>query len=220
MSAARPLDDWIDDDVIDALVRGGAVDSPLAPLGAFARRVQALGDGPAPPPSAALTGLLTARARSASGLRRKVVAGIVLATTGVVGAGAAGVLPAAATRAVREAIEEVSPVGFPPPAGDTPSTHGDRVSADATGESDGQHGVDGPDVADTAPGADHRADPTTGDVPGQTGVTGQDRAAETPAGTPGPATGAGQDDGDGQGAKPGPGPGTGQGEPPRDTPGG
>ena len=48
-----------------------------------------------------------------------------------------------------------------------PGEHGDRVSPDTTGESDGEPGVDGPAVAEQAPGAAHRpAEP-----PGASGGT-------------------------------------------------
>ena len=125
------------------------------------------------------------------------------AAAGVVGAGAAGVLPGPASGIVRDAIEVVTPVEF----GDTdprgggprggeadrrdsddapgdaqdpslPGEHGDRVSSDATGESDGEPGVDGPTVAEQAPGAANR--PTV--PPGQPGGT---PPATTPQGTPG-----------------------------------
>jgi hypothetical protein len=126
----------------------------------------------------------------------------------VAGAAAAGVLPGGADSAVRRAIELVTPVeltdsddhqdnrdigrsdrsGADQPTdvtGDAqvpslPGEHGDRVSADATGESDGEPGVDGPTVADEAPGAAHRpAAP-----PGDTAVTPQ--AGDEPATSGGP----------------------------------
>jgi hypothetical protein len=190
----------IDDDAIEALISGEAVDSPLALLDAFVRAVRGLGAEPSPSPSAELAGLMSARARPAAGLARRVAAGAALTAAGIAAAGAAGVLPAAATGAVRDAIAVVTPLGSGDPAGDAPS-HGDRVSDDATGQSDGEPGVVGSDVADQAPGAAHRADPATGDVPGQTDVTGVDRAAETPAAphlpsSSGPPQSSGPDDDD------------------------
>jgi hypothetical protein len=81
--------------------------------------------------------------------------GTSLAAAGVAGAGVAGVLPAAANDAVRGAIEVVTPVEF---HGNDTTNFGDRVSADATGDSDGENGVDGQQIADEAPGAANRPD--------------------------------------------------------------
>jgi hypothetical protein len=171
-----------DDEALEALVRGEAVDSQLAPLDAFARAVRELGAEPSPSPSAELAGLMSARARPAAGLARRVAAGAALTAGGITSAGVAGVVPAAATEAVRDVIEVVTP-GSTGPGDEAPDTSefGDRVSDDATGASDGEPGVVGREIAEMAPGAAHRADPATGDVPGTSGVTGLDRAAETPA---------------------------------------
>ena len=61
---------------------------------------------------------------------------------------------------------------------------GSVVSSDATGESDGEPGVDGSEISEMAPGAQHRpVDP--GQAPAQAGapgdVAGLDQATETPA---------------------------------------
>jgi hypothetical protein len=128
----------------------------------------------------------SALARAAGvGLVVKVGFAASAAAAGVVGAGAAGVLPGGADRVVRDAIEVVTPVEFTddgqvddrgvggrgpsgptvepgdaepgdPDAPSDPGEHGDRVSSDATGTSDGEPGVDGPAVAQDAPGATHR----------------------------------------------------------------
>jgi hypothetical protein len=137
------------------------------------------------------------------GLAAKIGVATTAAAAGVAGAGAAGVLPGSAGSAVRGAIEAVTPVEFSDrgdrpderrgstadqdmPDGVTgeaddpslPGEHGDRVSSDATGEADGEPGVDGPTVADQAPGATNRpAEPT-----GETGVT---PPAGSAPGTPG-----------------------------------
>ncbi len=122
---------------------------------------------------------------TASGLRlvAKVGVATTAVAVSVVGAAAAGVLPGDTDGPVRRAIEAVSPVEFSDgrdrqedrdtdradrggpdvtadQPGDTdvpslPGEHGDRVSSDATGEADGESGVDGPTVADQAPGAAH-----------------------------------------------------------------
>ena len=104
-------------------------------------------------------------------------------TTVVLGAaGAAGALPAPADHAVRSVIESVSPVDFDEPGDRSSGRFGAEVSTDATGESDGSNGVDGPAIAASNPGAEHRTDPAApDDAPGQTGETGLTRANQTPA---------------------------------------
>jgi hypothetical protein len=208
---------WLaDDDAIEAILRGDGVDSTLAPLAAFAQGVRDLGNEQVPVASAALAALFVPesppehadelggkRKMNGSGaatafgkvaglsLLAKIGLGTSVAAASVASAGAAGVLPGPATDAVRGAIEVVSPVEFDdsdPAAPDHPDNFGDRVSDDATGESDGTKGVDGQEIRDEAPGADNRG--THGNAPaeppGQSGVTGQDRAAQTPAADHGP----------------------------------
>jgi hypothetical protein len=130
--------------------------------------------------------------------------GTSLAAAGVAGAGAAGVMPTAANNAVRGAIEVVSPLEFGPHDDDTPTDNfGNRVSADATGDSDGVNGVEGRQIADDAPGAVHRPDPGAVDEsPGQSGDPGLARANDTPAAPHAPdslppAASEGDPDGDG-----------------------
>ncbi|HKE74393.1 MAG TPA: hypothetical protein VKB57_12305 [Acidimicrobiales bacterium] len=136
------------------------------------------------------------------GLVAKLGLGTSIAAAGVVGAGVVGMLPASANQAVRGAVEVVTPVNFDKP--DKPN-FGQRVSADATGDSDGEHGVDGQQISDEAPGAAHRNGGARPDEPpGQSGVTGQARADQTPAAdhapdTPGaPSADAGKPDTAGQ----------------------
>ena len=108
--------------------------------------------------------------------------GATLTAIGVLGAGAAGALPAPADEAVRDAIETVSPIAFDAADDDPPARFGAQVSADATGESDGEEGVDGLSIAATTPGSSHRADPAAPDAPpGQAAETGLSRANQTPA---------------------------------------
>jgi hypothetical protein len=116
------------------------------------------------------------------GLVAKVGLGASLAAAGIAGAGTAGALPAPADRAVRDAIETVSPIELTGSGEATTEPFGEQVSADATAESDSDKGVDGRVIAADAPGADHRADPAApADAPGQTGDTGLSRANDTPA---------------------------------------
>ena len=135
------------------------------------------------------------RIESAAGLGSKVASlglvaklglGTTIAAAGVVGAGVAGMLPASANEAVRGAVEAVTPVNFDKP--DKPN-FGQRVSADARGDSDGENGVDGQQISDEAPGAAHRNGGARPDQPpGQAGVTGQARAGQTPAADHAPDT--------------------------------
>lgn len=138
------------------------------------------------------------------GVVAKVGLAATTAAAGVVGAGAAGMLPGEASRVVRDAIEVVTPVEFRddeqgdrqgdggqvgggPGANDggdatdsgspsEPGDHGDRVSTDATGESDGDPGVDGSEISQDAPGASQRPSET----PGQDDTTGPPADAGTP----------------------------------------
>jgi hypothetical protein len=128
------------------------------------------------------------------GLAAKIGIGVTVVTASVAGAGAAGVLPDQANDRARDAIETLAPVEFGSPADDHRQDGGDPagnrdenfgsvVSSDATGESDGQPGVDGSEISSLAPGAAHRpVDP--GQAPAQAGQpesTGLDQATETPA---------------------------------------
>jgi hypothetical protein len=224
------------EELIEAIVWGDPVPEAFEPLEAFAEQVRRLGCAPAPPPSPELAKLLAGRdadlvvvgipgGRSerkrmpgidrVAGLTGKVASlglvaklglGASLAAAAAAGAGAAGVLPASANHAVRGAIENVTPVEFDS-NGDDGSNFGDRVSADATGESDGEHGVDGQQISDEAPGADNRPDSGPADeAPGQSGETGLTRANQTPGAenapdTPGAASAdaeQGDPDGDGE----------------------
>ena len=191
---------WLlDDETSEAIMRCDEVDPRLDHLAAFAKQVRDLGDGPSPPASPALRALIgsgglpgrgparrsrtlakrttptTGKIRSL-GLAAKLGVGTAVAAVGMAGAAAAGVLPDQASDAVRHAVEAVTPVEFIEPADEHPTNFGDGVSKDATGASDGQHGVDGDVISDEAPGAAHR--PTD---PGKPAATGLDRAGQTPA---------------------------------------
>lgn len=202
--------DWLlDDDAIESIVRGDEVDAHFEPLAAFARQVRALGDEPVPTASPALRALIaqggtpgtsatrstrmlaqgvTTAAGKRSGLRlaAKLGLGAAVATATMAGAAAAGVLPDRANDAVRDAIEAVTPLEHPEPANEHPTNFGDRVSNDATGQSDGDNGVDGDVISDEAPGAAHRpTDP--GQSPG--GLHPADQVPGSPATEPhGPPT--------------------------------
>ncbi len=193
---------FLDDRAIEALIDGDDVAADLRPLALFASGVRAEGERRAPRPSPALARVIAAGGGSVSpdpdavagatdpltsrrrltlakvaglGLVAKLTLGAGAAAAGVVGAGAAGVLPGEANHVVRDAIEMVTPVVFsrdddPGTTPDTPTgTGGDNggsVSSDATGESDGVPGVDGGEVSDNAPGASVRP----GDPPGSDGA--------------------------------------------------
>ena len=169
----------LDDDTIESIVRGDEVDPYFEPLAAFARQVRTLGDEPVPTPSPALRALIAqagtseprARRRSRmlargatptpgnrTGLRltAKVGLGAAVATVTMAGAAAAGVLPDRANDAVRNAIAAVTPLDDTEPATEHPTDFGEWISNDATGQSDGDSGVDGGEISDEAPGAAHR----------------------------------------------------------------
>ena len=191
---------WLlDDETSEAIVRCDEVDPRLERLAHFAKQVRELGDGPSPPASAELRALIASGGRpgrgaisrsrmrvertmpatrkiSRLGLAAKLGVGTAVAAVGMAGAAAAGVLPDQANDAVRHAVEAVTPVEFTEPANEHPTNFGERVSRDATGASDGEHGVDGDTISDEAPGAAHRLA-----HPGTPKAKGHDRAAETPA---------------------------------------
>jgi hypothetical protein len=196
--SATPL---FSDDLIEAVV----ADRPLGPAHAslvtFARSVRALGEGPAPRPSAELAALLEhgldtaaeatgvpegpTAARAAGwaarvaglGIVAKVALGSSLAAAGVGAAGAAGVLPAPANDTVRHAIESVTPVEF-----DDGGAGSDRPAPSSTAPAGDEGDGTDPTVGNDATGADH---PSGGSAveepPGQSGETGLTQANETPA---------------------------------------
>jgi hypothetical protein len=135
------------------------------------------------------------------GLVAKAALGASTAGVAVVAAGASGALPDTFDQKVQGAIEAVTPIEFDDPGdsrdsggpgredGTEPGSFGDRVSRDATGESDGQPGVDGDEISDEAPGSEQRPD--------QPGSTGLDQADETPAGPNLPTEPGDRDDGGG-----------------------
>jgi hypothetical protein len=100
------------------------------------------------------------------GLVARLGLGTSIAAAGVASAGVAGVLPAGANDVVRGAIEVVSPIEFDSNNGGGTTNFGDRVSSDATGESDGEKGVDGQQIAEEAPGAANRPASGPAEAPG------------------------------------------------------
>ncbi|HEX5947030.1 MAG TPA: hypothetical protein VFY82_12165 [Acidimicrobiales bacterium] len=247
----------LDDATIEAILVGDlpAAHSPLAAFTAAAREI---GDRPAPRPSPELAHLITNGSVTATatapiaaepapasldtrrrrrhtlakvaglGMVAKVGLAASAAAAGVVGAGAAGMLPGEASRVVRDAIEVVTPVDFPgdeqtdrldegdrdgvaddtgdgPDADGTgdpsdPGEHGDRVSGDATGNSDGDPGVDGAAISDDAPGASHRPSetPAQEDAPGPPADAGTPPVTVAPVvpGSSSPSSTAGQPGGE------------------------
>jgi hypothetical protein len=191
---------WLlDDETTEAIMRCDAVDPRLEHLAVFAKQVRELGDGPPPPASLELEALIASGGRPGNGttgsrnmladptmpatgrvvhlgFAAKLGLGTAVAAVSMAGAAAAGVLPDAAQSAVRHAVEAVTPVEFTEPGEERPTNFGERVSNDATGASDGDHGVDGDVISDEAPGAVHR--PTD---PAGSADSGLDRAGDTPA---------------------------------------
>jgi hypothetical protein len=219
----------LDDETIEAIVAGDAVDARFDQLAAFAHQARKLRDEPLPPPSTALSTVFAGRGPTASvihprrlaagfakvaglGAVAKIGLGSFAAAASVVGAGAAGVLPDDANDQVRGAIEVLTPVDFGDSDGDggaedpahrggdnRPAGAGDfgeRVSSDATGESDGRPGVDGREVSEHAPGAANR--------PEDPGAQGRGRADGTPAAphVPGDPGGPGGPNGPGPAGEP------------------
>jgi hypothetical protein len=195
----------IPDDIIEAIVAERSVRPPYACLVGLADDVRAVGDGPAPDPSAELAALLRgSRAGSAAfaedmptgvavrrrpslatkvaglGVLAKVGLGTSIAAAGVIGGGAAGVLPGGAADVVRSAVEAISPfeLGGSPP--EQPVSKPDAGSSRDSGT--GSDGSDG--ATDAEDGSGGSRGPRANGVdepPGQTSDTGLTRANETPA---------------------------------------
>ena len=127
--------------------------------------------------------MIAASKLASLGLAAKVGLGVTVVSASAAGAGAAGVLPDQVNERARTAIEAVTPVDFEDPATeDHEENFGSVVSSDATGESDGQPGVDGSEISDMAPGAEHRPS-DAGQAPVEGGapdVTGLDQATDAP----------------------------------------
>lgn len=176
----------LDDATIDALVRGDEVHPRHDDLAAFVAGVRATADRPPPSPSSTLATLMVAgpMITDRPGVRRRrttraaparvpgrplaVKIGAAVATAAaVVGAGAAGVLPAGADTVVRSAIEAVTPVEFTTgdQAPDSSTDEPERLS-DAPGAVPGDRSMDQPSGqgADGADGEPRRdADGTSGE---------------------------------------------------------
>lgn len=162
--------------VVAMVDRPGPATEPTDVAGAHRSNGSSAPTGPTQP-----TGSLERPGTVGAGRRRiaKVVLGVAVATAGVAGAGAVGILPAAANDAVRSAIEAVTPVHFADRS-DAPTNAGDHGSDAPTSDDHGSGGTT--TIDDGATGADHRPDPSAaGEPPGQSGDTGLTRANETPA---------------------------------------
>jgi hypothetical protein len=178
--------DVLDEQTVDALVAGEPIDARFDDLAAFAREARALSEVPPPRPSSALaefiarggvgapraptTGLTSPtrrlrRTRMAAGnaglgpLAKVTLAGAV-GLAGFVAAGAAGVLPASASRQVRHVIEATTPIEFHEPADVQPTQ--DRPAT-----------TDSHRVRGSAPTTDARSDApdANGQVPNEPGQT-------------------------------------------------
>lgn len=153
-------------------------------------------DVPAPAPRPGGERKRLADRLAGRGIFAKAALGAALVAASATAAGAAGALPGPAQHAVATVVSVATPFTFPDSTGAGASsgkaTFGATVSSDATGASDGVHGVDGQSVSDAAR-AKHDAGSTVpstvdGSNHGQgvavgpnTGGTGLDRANETPA---------------------------------------
>jgi hypothetical protein len=194
------------DDVIDAILDDRPVDAAYAHVVDLARLVRDLGEGPAPRPSAELATVLDGEGPptlALDGVKRllprakRIGLGTALVAASVIGAGAAGVLPAAASDTVRGAIEALSPVDFAPRAEERPAptttTPPRPPSTTTSGAADGEVGPGpgkgagkgaGPQRPPDpgAPGDEHRPDRSAAETgpPGRTGETGHARADRTP----------------------------------------
>lgn len=200
----------LDDDTIDAFLDGEPVPVQIRHLAEIRSLVDVVGDGPPPPASPVLARVLagapdaptlvgaarpatrrrTRLARVAGvGIAVKLAVGVSAAAAGVMGAGAAGVLPETADKAVRHAIEIVSPIEF------DDTDPGVRRGDDLTGTSDDgpRHGAgDGigtTDRRDDGPGRssgdDRPGDRDGSDDDGERPTRDDDRPGDDDARRPG-----------------------------------
>ena len=228
----RPAEMYPDRDAdmaFDALVRGQDPGDAFRPLTIFADDVRLVTDRPAPGPSPALAVLLRGTATApavvalasrphrprASWSSRAVARGVgmsvaakaalaaAIAATGVAAAGAAGVLPEPVDRAVRSAVELITPFDVPAHAGDASGRHDHGLHHADTG---GDSGGTGTTTAGAEDGTGQ--DPATGASIPSTALS----AGPTTAGTHGPPSGSLPEAGSGASA-PAPGSGEGAGAP-------
>jgi hypothetical protein len=205
----RPVPVPLDDAGAEALLAGapGVADDQLAGVSAFISEMRACASMPAPPPSPALAALLRdgsqlpspatviaprphRAAGSLSGWRRRLAVsglGLGVALTGVVGAGAAGLLPEPAEHVVADLVEALTPLHLPD------RSDGDRDLADRPGGPASVRGGDGiaPGSTVAGGGAGTGPGPTTGPVrqPGDVAGTGAGPGGGAPL-APGPAGGS------------------------------
>ena len=197
----------LDDATAEALLRGEPADGEpeLVAVAAFVRDMRATTTLPAPAPSPARAAVLRdgldgagpwtgpapashgRRPLSLGGWRRRLaVAGIGLgvAVTGVVGAGAAGLLPAPVERVIGDVVEALTPLELPAGGKDVGRSTGDPAPAGDRpgGTAPGTPGSDPrPSVSPPAPGGPGSQ---SGSAPAGTGGPGA--TAPAGAGTPTP----------------------------------
>ena len=195
------MGELLDDAGIEALLRGDppVAEPELAAVAAFVRDLRTSAARPAPAPSAALAALfqqgpaeaslrppVAAASRRRPALpwwRRLAVTGIGfgVAVTGVVGAGAAGLLPQVAEDAVGEVVEVLTPLELPTRRS-ADGTDGDRPGGSGTttavpGTRDGGDGARAPGSL-PQPGSAPR-DTSGPTAPGATGRTSTDGTTTT-----------------------------------------
>ncbi len=194
----------LDDAATEALLRGDApaADPKLAAVAAFIGEMRASASRPAPAPSPALAALLREgagvparepvavkagrRRSSAAGWRRRLaVAGIGfgVAVTGVVGAGAAGLLPEPVENVVGGVVEAVTPLELPVRRSTSPASDGGRPDDAVPGSSTTTGGRE----SEPAPGPTSQGSPQTGPTTGRTapGAAGSTSTTQAPNAGPG-----------------------------------
>lgn len=194
----------LDDASTEALLRGepSAADPQLAGVSAFLGEMRAYATRPAPAPSTALAALLRDGYGPApvpvgtgkrvgpamAGWRRRLTVstlGLSVGLTGIVGAGAAGLLPGPAERVIAGLVETLTPLQLPKSALGRTVGPADRQrgpaagagGAGSTGAEGGPGGLETGSGAATGPGSPRQPGTTTGKGSNSAGGG---------AGTPGP----------------------------------
>lgn len=207
----------LDDAATEALLRGEttASDEELAGVSAFLREMRTFASLPPPPPSPVLAALLRqgappqtlgdavafpASPRRVSLLRRwqgRVAVsalGFAVGVTGMIGAGAAGLLPGPAERFVEALVETLTPLHLPDDVGGGTDRRGGEQPTPAAGQGGPAATVSGGGATGSDGGPAATAGPGSGPPPGSgtgPGGGGAPNPGQGPSSGPGPSGGPG-----------------------------
>lgn len=204
----------LDDATTEAVLRGEptAMDQQLGGVSAFISEMEACASLPPPPPSPALARLLRDGSQpravpavravpthhragaSLAGWRRRLAVsaiGVSVGVTGVVGAAAAGLLPAPAERVVAGVVQTLTPLHLPRRAPDPSGSPADGLHGPAAGRGGSDNTVPGGGAGGSGTGPGTGAGPGAPQQPGAT--TGPSGGGSGTAGATGPGASPGRE---------------------------